>query len=127
VTEPDPFRPISLEDITMPGGWSVSSGQTHLYTAEERRLMLQARAFAQKELLPRSAELHRRVKEIKATHEAGSIRHARLREIAQAYLAQLDQAGLTGALYPEVYGGNGRGVVAECIVDEELAAAGHPA
>ena len=33
---------------------------------------------------------------------------------------------MTGALFPESYGGNGRGVVAECLIDEELAAAGHP-
>jgi alkylation response protein AidB-like acyl-CoA dehydrogenase len=33
---------------------------------------------------------------------------------------------MTGALFPEAYGGNGRGVVAECLIDEELAAAGHP-
>jgi acyl-CoA dehydrogenase len=46
--------------------------------------------------------------------------------MARAYLKQLGKAGLTGALYPEEYGGNGRGVVAECIIDEELGAAGHP-
>src|SRR5437773_6662184 len=50
-----------------------------------------------------------------------------LREMARAYLRLIGEAGLTGALFPETYGGNGRGVVAECIVDEELAAAGHPA
>src|SRR2546427_8433704 len=52
----------------MPGGWSVSSGQTFLYTPEEQRLMHAARAFAQQEILPTSAEAHRRVKEIKAQH-----------------------------------------------------------
>src|SRR2546422_6897184 len=39
----------------------------------------------------------------------------------------LFRSGLSGALFPEAYGGNGRGVVAECLIDEELAAAGHPA
>src|SRR5437773_6971307 len=46
-----------------------------------------------------------------------------LREMARAYLRLIGEAGLTGALFPEAYGGNGRGVVAECIIDEELAAA----
>ncbi|MEK7701976.1 MAG: acyl-CoA dehydrogenase family protein [candidate division NC10 bacterium] len=125
--DPDLFRSITLEDMTMPGGWSVSSGQVHLYTPAEQRLMHEARAFAQREILPTAAEAHRRVKEIKATHEAGPERRARLREIAKAYLRRLGEAGMTGALFPEAYGGNGRGVVAECIIDEELAAAGHPA
>ena len=46
--------------------------------------------------------------------------------MARAYLRTLGEAGMTGALFPEAYGGNGRGVVAECLIDEELAAAGHP-
>jgi alkylation response protein AidB-like acyl-CoA dehydrogenase len=123
--DPELFRAITLEDMKMPGGWSVSSGQTHLYTAEEQRLMHEARAFAQTELLPRAPDAHRRVREIKATYQ-GAERRARLREIAKAYLKTLAEAGLTGALFPETYGGNGRGVVAECIIGEELAAAGHP-
>src|SRR2546426_6549406 len=110
----------------MPGGWSVSSGQTFLYTPEEQRLMHAARAFAQQEILPTSAEAQRRVKEIKAQHAPGPDRRRLLREMACAYLARIGEAGLTGALFPEAYGGNGRGVVAECLVDEELAAAGHP-
>lgn len=40
--DPDLFRPISLGDLTMPGGWSVSSGQTFLYTPDEIRLMHEA-------------------------------------------------------------------------------------
>ena len=64
--DPELFRAIGLPDLTMPGGWSVSSGQTFLYTPEEQRLMHAARAFAQQEILPTSAEAHRRVKEIKA-------------------------------------------------------------
>src|SRR5437879_10543317 len=111
----------------MPGGWSVSSGQTFLYTPEEQRLMHAARAFAQQEILPTSAEAHRRVKEIKAQHAAGPERRRLLREMARAYLGRIGEAGLTGALFPEAYGGNGRGVAAECLIDEELAAAGHPA
>jgi alkylation response protein AidB-like acyl-CoA dehydrogenase len=121
----DRFKAITLEDLTMPGGWSVNDGQTFLYTPEERELMHQARAFAQTELLPRAALAHRRVKEIKAESE-GAERRERLRAIAKDYLRQLAEAGLTGALYPAEYGGNGRGVTAECIVGEELAAAGHP-
>src|SRR2546425_8037392 len=111
----------------MPGGWSVSSGQTFLYTPEEQRLMHAARAFAQQEILPTSAEAHRRVKEIKAQHAPGPERRRLLREMARAYLGRIGEAGLTGALFPEAYGGNGRGVVAECLIAEELAAAGHPA
>ena len=125
--DPALFRSITLEDMTMPGGWSVSSGQVHLYTPDERRLMHEARAFAQREILPTSAEAHRRVTGIKAKHAPGPERRARLREIAKAYLKRLGEAGMTGALFPAAYGGNGRGVVAECIVDEELAAVGHPA
>ncbi|MBI4637386.1 MAG: acyl-CoA/acyl-ACP dehydrogenase [Candidatus Rokubacteria bacterium] len=123
--DPERFRPITLEDMTMPGGWSVSSGQTHLYTPEEQRLMHEARAFVHDEVLPKAAEAHRQVKEIKARYE-GAERRARLREIAKGYLKTVASAGLTGALFPETYGGNGRGVTAECIIDEELAAAGHP-
>jgi len=119
------FKAIGMDDMTMPGGWSVSDGQTFLYTAAERELMLQARAFAQKEILPRAAEAHQQVTQIKAGFQ-GKERRARLRPIAQRYLRTLGEAGMTGALFPEEYGGNGRGVVAECIVDEELAAAGHP-
>ncbi len=119
------FKAIGMDDLTMPGGWSVSDGQTFLYTAAERELMLQARAFAQKEILPRAAEAHQQVTQIKAGFQ-GKERRARLRPIAQRYLRTLGEAGMTGALFPEEYGGNGRGVVAECIVDEELAAAGHP-
>jgi alkylation response protein AidB-like acyl-CoA dehydrogenase len=126
VSDPELFPAIGLDNLTMPGGWSVSSGQTVLYTKEEQRLMHEARAFAQQEILPTSAEAHRRVKEIKAKHDAGPERRRLLREIAKAYLKTIGEAGLTGALFPEAYGGNGRGVVAECIVDEELAAAGHP-
>lgn len=119
------FRAITPADITMPPGWSMSSGQTHLYADDERRLVHEARAFAQTHLAPGAAAAHREVKAIKAAHE-GPARRERLRTIARRYLATLAEAGLTGALYPEAYGGNGRGVVAECLVDEELAAAGHP-
>ncbi|HEV8458132.1 MAG TPA: acyl-CoA dehydrogenase family protein [Methylomirabilota bacterium] len=119
------FKAIGMDDMTMPGGWSVSDGQTFLYTAAERELMLQARAFAQKEILPHAAGAHQQVTQIKAGFQ-GKERRARLRPIAQRYLRTLAEAGMTGALFPEEYGGNGRGVVAECIVDEELAAAGHP-
>jgi alkylation response protein AidB-like acyl-CoA dehydrogenase len=119
------FKAIGMDDMTMPGGWSVSDGQTFLYTAAERELMLQARAFAQKEILPHAAEAHQQVTQIKAGFQ-GKERRVRLRPIAQRYLRTLAEAGMTGALFPEEYGGNGRGVVAECIVDEELAAAGHP-
>src|SRR3989449_4526380 len=83
--------------------------------------------FRSQEILPTSAEAHRRVKEIKAQHARGPERRRLLREMARAYLARIGEAGLTGALFPEAYGGNGRGVVAECLIDEELAAAGHPA
>ena len=121
----DRFKAIGMDDITMPGGWSVNDGQTFLYTPAEREIMHQSRAFAQREVLPRAAAAHLLVKEIKARHE-GPARREKLRAIAQAYLKQLGEAGLTGALFPEEYGGNGRGVVAECIIDEELAAAGHP-
>ena len=119
------FKAIGMDDMTMPGGWSVSDGQIFLYSAAERELMLQARAFAQKEILPHAAEAHRQVTQIKAGFQ-GKERRARLRPIAQRYLRTLAEAGMTGALFPEEYGGNGRGVVAECIVGEELAAAGHP-
>jgi alkylation response protein AidB-like acyl-CoA dehydrogenase len=125
--DPELFRAIELHDLTMPGGWSVSSGQVHLYTPEEQRLMHEARAVAQQEVLPQAAAAHRRVKEIKAAHAPGPERRRLLRELARGYLRLIGEAGLTGALFPETYGGNGRGVVAECIVDEELAAAGHPA
>lgn len=46
----DPSRPITLGDLVMPGGWAVSAGQTHLYTADELRLVAETRAFAQKTL-----------------------------------------------------------------------------
>jgi alkylation response protein AidB-like acyl-CoA dehydrogenase len=121
----DRFKAITVDDMTMPGGWSVNDGQTFLYSREERELMRQARAFAQKELLPHAAAAHRRVKEIKAEVD-GTERRDRLRDIAKRYLKQLGEGGMTGALYPVEYGGNARGVTAECIVDEELAAAGHP-
>ncbi len=119
------FKAIGMDDITMPGGWSINDGQTFLYTPAEREIMRQSRAFAQKEILPHAAAAHSEVKEIKARHE-GKSRREKLRAMARAYLKQLGEAGLTGALFPEEYGGNGRGVVAECIIDEELAAAGHP-
>jgi len=119
------FKAIGMDDMTMPGGWSVSDGQTFLYTPAERELMHQARAFAQKDILPRAAAAHQEVKQIKARFE-GRERRGKLRAIAQAYLKQLGEAGITGALFPEEYGGNGRGVVAECVIDEELSAAGHP-
>jgi alkylation response protein AidB-like acyl-CoA dehydrogenase len=121
----DRFRAIGMSDITMPGGWSVSDGQTFLYTPAEREIMHQSRAFIQREILPNAAAAHQEVKQIKASHE-GRARREKLRAIARAYLKQLGEAGLTGALFPEEYGGNGRGVVAECIIGEELAAAGHP-
>ncbi|MFZ1060473.1 MAG: acyl-CoA dehydrogenase family protein [Candidatus Rokuibacteriota bacterium] len=121
----DLFKGITLDDIKMAGGWSVSAGQTHLYTPKERELMLRARAFAQQELAPKAPEAHQKVKEIKTRYE-GKERRARLREIATAYLKTLGEAGMLGALYPEQYGGSGSGVVAQCIIDEELAAAGHP-
>jgi butyryl-CoA dehydrogenase len=123
--DPDNFRAISADDMTMPGGWSVSAGQTFLYTKAEQEIVQQARAFAQREILPTSAQAHRQVKEIKATSE-GPERRAKLRAMAMAYLKTLGEAGMTGALFPEAYGGNGGGVVAECLIDEELAAAGHP-
>jgi len=119
------FKAIGMDDISMPGGWSVNDGQTFLYTPAEREIMRQSRAFVQKEILPRAAGAHSEVKEIKARHE-GKARREKLRAMARAYLKQLGEAGLTGALFPEEYGGNGRGVVAECIIDEELGAAGHP-
>ncbi len=119
------FKAITLDDIKMPPGWSVGSGQTHLYTPTERELMLRARAFAQQELAPKASDAHRRVKEIKARFK-GRERREKLREIAKDYLRTLAEAGFTGALYPEQYGGSGAGVAAECIIDEELAAAGHP-
>jgi len=51
----DRFKAITLDDMTMPGGWSVNSGQRFLYTPAERELMQQARAFAQKFLIAREA------------------------------------------------------------------------
>jgi len=69
--DPELFRAVSFQDLTMPGGWSVSSGQTFLYTPEEQRLMREARAFVQHEILPKSAEAHRRAREIKAQHPPG--------------------------------------------------------
>ncbi|MDO8479240.1 MAG: acyl-CoA dehydrogenase family protein [Candidatus Rokubacteria bacterium] len=119
------FKAIGMDDISMPGGWSVSDGQTFLYTPAEREIMHQSRAFVQREILPQAAGAHREVKQIKARHE-GKERREKLRALAKAYLKQLGEAGLTGALFPEEFGGNGRGVVAECIIDEELGAAGHP-
>jgi len=119
------FKAIGMDDIGMPGGWSVSDGQTFLYTPAEREIMQQSRAVVQREILPRAASAHSEVKEIKARHE-GKARREKLRAMARAYLKQLGEAGLTGALFPEEYGGNGRGVVAECIIDEELGAVGHP-
>ena len=121
----DRFKAIGMGDITMPGGWSVNDGQTFLYTEAEREIMHQSRAFAQREILPLAAAAHAQVKEIKTRHE-GKARREKLRAIARDYLRLLGEAGLTGALVPEEYGGNGRGVLAECIIDEELAAAGHP-
>ena len=123
--DPEEFRAVTLDDMTMPGGWIVSSGQTFLYTKEEQAIVQQARRFAQTRLLPEAPATHREVKDIKAQLQ-GKERRARLREIAKQYLQTLGEAGMTGALFPEKYGGNGRGVVAECLVDEELAAAGHP-
>ena len=79
----DRFKAIGMDDITMPGGWSVNDGQTFLYTPAERALMHQTRQFAQKEILPRAAEAHGQVKEIKARHE-GKERRARLRTIGRA-------------------------------------------
>ncbi len=119
------FKAIGMDDIGMPGGWSVNDGQTFLYSPAEREIMRQSRAFAQKEILPHAAAAHHEVKEIKARYE-GKARREKLRAMARAYLKQVGEAGLTGALFPEEYGGNGRGVVAECIIDEELGAAGHP-
>lgn len=123
--DPEAFRAITADDMTMPGGWSVSAGQTFLYTKTEQEIVQHARAFAQREILPTSAQAHRQVKEIKAATD-GAERRAKLRAMAMAYLKTLGEAGMTGALFPEAYGGNGRGVVAECLIDEELAAAGHP-
>jgi alkylation response protein AidB-like acyl-CoA dehydrogenase len=123
--ESEPFRAITADDLTMPPGWSVSSGQTFLYTKEEQAIVQQARAFAQREVAPHAAAAHRDVKAIKAQYE-GAERRDRLRALAKAYLKLLGAGGMTGALYPAAYGGNGRGVVAECLIDEELAAAGHP-
>jgi alkylation response protein AidB-like acyl-CoA dehydrogenase len=119
------FKAIAMDDMRMPGGWSVSDGQTFLYTPAEREIMQRSRAFAQREILPHAAAAHLQVKQIKARHE-GAERRQELRTIARDYIRQLGEAGLTGALFPEEYGGNGRGVVAECIVDEELGAVGHP-
>lgn len=124
--EPEPFRAVMPEDLTLPAGWSVSVGQTHLYSPEERRLMAEVRAFAQRELAPEAARAHAEVQAIKRRYE-GNERRERLRALARGYLARLAAAGLTGALYPERYGGTGRGVVAEGIIGEELTAVGHPA
>src|SRR2546425_8531527 len=121
----EPFRAVGPDDLTMPAGWSVSSGQTFLYTKEEQAIVQQARAFAQREVAPHAAAAHREVKAIKAKHE-GAERRDRLRALAKSYLKLVGEGGMTGALYPASYGGNGRGVVAECLIDEELAAAGHP-
>ena len=30
--DPEEFRAVTLDDMKMPGGWIVSSGQTFLYT-----------------------------------------------------------------------------------------------
>lgn len=121
----DLFKGITMDDLKMAGGWSVSAGQTHLYTREERDLMLRARAFAQQELLPRAPAAQQQVREIKARYQ-GKERRARLQKIAKDYVRSLAEVGMSGALYPEQYGGSGTGVVAECIIDEELAAVGHP-
>jgi len=49
------FKAIGMDDIGMPGGWSVSDGQTFLYTPAEREIMRQSRAFVQREILPHAA------------------------------------------------------------------------
>ena len=74
----DRFRAIGMGDITMPGGWSVSDGQTFLYTPAEREIMHQSRAFIQREILPNAATAHQEVKQIKAGHE-GRARREKLR------------------------------------------------
>src|SRR5882762_4906296 len=107
-------------------GWMSLAGVINSHTMAAL-IVLNEGTDAQREILPQAAAAHRRVKEIKAAHEAGPERRRLLREMARSYLKLIGEAGLTGALFPEAYGGNGRGVVAECIVDEELAAAGHPA
>src|SRR5256886_10503066 len=103
--DPELFRAVSFQDLTMPGGWSVSSGQTFLYTPEEQRLMREARAFVQHEILPKSAEAHRRAREIKAQHPPGPERRRLLREMARAYLRLIGEAGPTRPAFPP---GSGR-------------------
>ena len=63
------FKAIGMDDIGMPGGWSVNDGQTFLYTPAEREIMRQSRAFALMEILPHAAAAHSEVKEIKTRHE----------------------------------------------------------
>ena len=33
------FKAIGMDDISMPGGWSVNDGQTFLYTPAEREIL----------------------------------------------------------------------------------------
>src|SRR2546430_16272686 len=99
--------------MTMPGGWSVSSGQTFLYTPEEQRLMHEARAFAQREILPTSAEAHRRAKEIKTQHPPGPERRPLLREMARAYLRRIGGGGPAREAFSPVERGRRRGGAAQ--------------
>ena len=47
--DPELFRAIELQDLTMPGGWSVSSGQVHLYTPEANQLREQIDRYVEAE------------------------------------------------------------------------------
>src|SRR2546430_14622648 len=98
--DPELFRAVSFQDLTMPGGWSVSSGQTFLYTPEEQRLMREARAFVQHEILPKSAEAHRRAREIKAQHPPGPERRRPLRAMARAHPRLVGGAGRAAGRLP---------------------------
>lgn len=119
------FRAITMEEIRMPPGWSDGRGANYLYADRERELRQQVRAWAQRGIAPEVAEARRRVDETKATLK-GTERREALRAIAKEYLQKLAQAGFLAPTYPQEWGGGGLGVVSQTVIDEELAAVGHP-
>lgn len=78
-----------------------------ILTEEQQAMKDMAQKFAQKELVPY----------IKEREEWGEKNKDKF---DRTFIEKLGQAGLYGALYPEEYGGSAAGMVAQCLIMEEI-------
>ena len=116
------FKEVKLEDLTMPSGYSLNEAGLILYTAEENRFRDECRRYAIEELSPLADELQRTKQELEKKDAPLEEFRKRLQEGCLKIAGSMAGKGYSGLIFPEEYGGAGRGAVDLAIMLEEFSA-----